>query len=337
MSEVDFDSSLSGGDPADSAPVQSGLPASEQSSFDDFHALGIDPQEESDFMKYNEHLNKLLTLLTGHPVGSTCASSTLATLVEKLKRGDSVCEIAEADIPKKKPRIAVQAKKDAAEKRNVVHFTGWLRVFKTHFLPNILPQVPLEPGSTLNQVIGERDAEELIGLTFHALTLAGYPLDQNTVERLRLAFTKSIGESILSLFSTVIAATGTAPEVCACCTKANQNAINEWHDKCGEEFKKLKIEMNKMPESKTNKAKWVEKGFKECREKLGLSEGDKLPGWANPPLDKDEVKFKIFVMNGVVTEGDKKTPHECPYCEHCFVDSGKKTLVEKKECQVHNC
>ena len=67
-------------------------------------------------MEQNNYLqNKLLTLLTGHEVGSICANSTMEKLVKKLERGDDVGTIAEEDKspPPKKPRTVVQSLNNA--------------------------------------------------------------------------------------------------------------------------------------------------------------------------------------------------------------------------------
>ena len=364
MSEVDFDLSVPGGsDPSAErcARVQSHqLPASEQSSAPGQSvAHGLNHRQEESDVDEN-FLNDLLEGGVGDPFDLSPGSSGGLEHLHSEQRllPNAICGESKAMVSTKrldsesmklngdelqnqpvvkKQRVDNEAKKVAAKNRNVEHFADCLQVFEKQFLHKILSQVTLGSGSTtLNQVISERDAEELIDSTCCVLTLAGYPLGQNTVERLRLGFKKCIGKSILSLISTLIATLGTAPEICACCTKANQNAINEWHDKCGEEFKKLGIELEKMPDSKTKKAKWVEKGFKKCREKLGLSEGDELPGWANSPTltngTLDKLKHKIYPVGGVYTEEDKKTPHDCPHCSTCFVKYEDAFPKEKCHC-----
>ncbi|EJK45693.1 hypothetical protein THAOC_35681 [Thalassiosira oceanica] len=209
MSDDDFDSSMSGGDPADNAPVQSRLPASGQSD-----ALGMDSDEESDFMKNLDLQRELHQLLTGAEVPLACANSTLERIVDEIKQG--------------KP----------SEKTKAVRSMEWLQVFKGLHLstipsrlmapwsPDSSTSVPqsmatlLGPESALNKVIGERDVSVLVRLT--PLTLDGYPLDRHTTEILREVFKESKDESILSLILTLIAALKPAPRFCACCTKANQ-------------------------------------------------------------------------------------------------------------------
>ena len=355
MSEVDFDLSVPGGSNPSverCSRVQSHqLPASEQSyAPGQSVAHGLNHREEESDVDddFVESLNVLFDdpLDLSHGLSGGMAEQGLlpnaiggeskATVSTKRLDSESMKlngdELQNQPVVKKQ-RVDNEAKKNAAEKRNVVHVTDCLQVFTKQSLPNILSQLSLEPGSTLNKVIGERDSEELIGLSRRALTLAGYPLGQNPVERLHLVFSQSKHKSFLSLILTLIATMGTAPGTCACCTKANENKLREWRDKCHTEFKNLGADMDGFEfqtedetKAESNRAEWLEK----CRKKLG----DELPEWTIPPLDK--MKFNIFPINGLFMEKDKKTPHKCPYCEHCFVESGKKkTLVEKKDCQCH--
>mmetsp|Transcript_18261 Transcript_18261/g.41336 ORF Transcript_18261/g.41336 Transcript_18261/m.41336 type:complete len:292 (-) Transcript_18261:161-1036(-) len=285
MSDDDFDSSMSGGDPADNAPVQSRLPASGQSD-----ALGMDSDEESDFMKNLDLQRELHQLLTGAEVPLACANSTLERIVDEIKQGKRVeikqggCvgEIAGNDVskPPPKPRVANENKKKASEKTKAVRSMEWLQVFKGLHLstipsrlmapwsPDSSTSVPqsmatlLGPESALNKVIGERDVSVLVRLT--PLTLDGYPLDRHTTEILREVFKESKDESILSLILTLIAALKPAPRFCACCTKANQE------------------------------------------------------------------NFKIFPMGGTLMEKDKKTQHDCPYCKFCFAERDESLVLKNE-------